>query len=386
MPNYEEVERLHRQLIPGQIHTPFQWIFENDADKSTITSANLKPIDCGKIAYKKDNKGIYILLNNDPVQWGYLNDVSSISGNFNNFITRDELGTAAFIDTGTSNGNIPIIGSNNKLSANIIPEISVSNVTGLGSAALHDVVVMSGEEVSSGDVVVLNTNKKIPTSLMDISELGTKVIEGLGTAAYKNIGTSTGQVPVSENVPILDTSNHIPNKYYGFMTSDKISNAYLSIFDNSTSRINKNLLPSDVVYTGNIIINEKIKEELLPCLELKGSEYKLSNSYLNIDPNDGNAVVLYNNLYDVLDTNGFAIVDKELTANGSVTITPTGIGDDYDLRSANFSIKIKENNKYYVNIEALNNIWIEFSGTSNQKFIIHNDNSENKVVYINISF
>ena len=386
MPEYTELDRLHRQLIPGQIHTPFQWIFENDSDKALITTANTKPIDCGKLAYKKDNKGIYILLSNDPIQWAYLNDMSSGGSIGENVVTRDELGTAAFKNTGTTNGTVPVIGSGNKLPSSIIPTISNSNITGLGTAATHNVVVMSGGTVKSGDVVVLDNNKKIPSELLDISELGTQVIEDLGTAAYKNVGTGSDQIPLSDNLPILDDSLHIPNKYYGFMTSDKISNSYLSIFD-SSSKIKRTLLPTEVMYSDVMMTDDYIKEEFIPCLELKEDEYKISPAFLNTSPDDNEAVVTYANLFDVLDSNGFVVEDAAINGGSSATYNPTSsLGTGYDLRSAKFSIKIKEGTKYYVNVETLNNIWIEFTGTSNQQFIVHNDNTYNVTVYISVSF
>ena len=382
------MERLHRQLLPGQIHTPFQWIFEDDSDKALITVGNTKPIDCGKLAYKKDDQGIYILLNNDPIQWAHLNNVSFIDDLVKNYVTRDELGTAAFVNTGTNVGDIPVIGSGGKLSSNIIPIISKNNISGLGTAANYDIIVVEDGKIVSGNVVVLDSNGKIPSDVINISDLGTQVIEGLGTAAFKNIGTEGDTVPTCDHVPILDDNNKIPLEYNTFVGNDnKILNSYLSIFD-SNVKILKTLLPTDIMYTGNYISNNKIKEECIPCLEKNTSgEYKVSNSYLNTDPDDGNAIVLFNNLFDILDSNGFVAEDKTINANSSITLNPSDVfPSGYDLRSAAFSIKVKENDKYYTNVETLNNIWIEFSGVSNQTFIVHNDNNNSVVVYVAVSF
>lgn len=55
------------------------------------------------------------------------------------------LGTAATVNTGTAEGNVPVIGTGNTLDASVIPDIALSKVTGAGTAASKNTGTAEGE-------------------------------------------------------------------------------------------------------------------------------------------------------------------------------------------------------------------------------------------------
>ena len=55
------------------------------------------------------------------------------------------LGTAATVNTGTAEGNVPVIGTGNTLDVSVIPDIALSKVTGAGTAASKNTGTAEGE-------------------------------------------------------------------------------------------------------------------------------------------------------------------------------------------------------------------------------------------------
>lgn len=70
------------------------------------------------------------------------------------------LGTAAKVNTGTTNGTVPVIGESNKLSVDLIPDLTLSKITDAKSAASKD--VGTGE----GNVPILGAGGKLDESVI----------------------------------------------------------------------------------------------------------------------------------------------------------------------------------------------------------------------------
>ena len=70
------------------------------------------------------------------------------------------LGTAATVNTGTAEGNVPVIGTGNTLDAAVIPNITLSKVTDAGTAASKD----TGTE--EGNVPVLGAEGKLDEAVL----------------------------------------------------------------------------------------------------------------------------------------------------------------------------------------------------------------------------
>ena len=81
-------------------------------------------------------------------QGKFVNDVVPAS-------SIDGLGTAAFADLGTANGNVPSLGANG------LPAVGGSNLTSLGSIDLHSDVVLEGGDGAGGAGVNLTTGQTL---------------------------------------------------------------------------------------------------------------------------------------------------------------------------------------------------------------------------------
>lgn len=70
------------------------------------------------------------------------------------------LGTAAKANTGTTNGTVPVIGENNKLSIDLIPDLTLSKITDAKSAASKDV------GTGAGNVPILGVGGKLDENVI----------------------------------------------------------------------------------------------------------------------------------------------------------------------------------------------------------------------------
>lgn len=90
------------------------------------------------------------------------------------------LGTAATVNTGTAEGEIPTLGAGGKLDKTLIPQLDKSDLTGLGTAAEKDVALGTGTADDNGKVVVLGADGKLPDGVIpslaigDVTTVGSK--------------------------------------------------------------------------------------------------------------------------------------------------------------------------------------------------------------------
>jgi len=178
------------------------------------------------------------------------------------------LGTAALVDTGTTDGDVPLIQVSGKLSHDVIPNLSDLNGTldiasggtgatdvagirtaiGLGTAALLDT------GIDSGDIPLLSTGGKLVADrvqnleglngTLTIAKGGTgattagsaRTALGLGTAALLNSGTTSGTLAVLGASGIFDAARvpTLPN-LSGTLTIAKGGTGATSVADARTA-------------------------------------------------------------------------------------------------------------------------------------------------------
>lgn len=103
------------------------------------------------------------------------------------------LGTAAKANTGTSEGNIPVIGTGNTLDASIIPDIALSKVTGAGTAASKNTGTAEGE------VPILGAEGKLDESVLPALAI-TDTFEVDSEDAMLGLEAQKGDVAVRSDV------------------------------------------------------------------------------------------------------------------------------------------------------------------------------------------
>lgn len=103
------------------------------------------------------------------------------------------LGTAATVNTGTAEGNIPVIGTGNTLDASVIPDIALSKVTGAGTAASKNVGTAEGE------VPVLGAEGKLNEAVLPALAI-TDTFEVDSQAAMLELEAQKGDVAVRSDV------------------------------------------------------------------------------------------------------------------------------------------------------------------------------------------
>lgn len=103
------------------------------------------------------------------------------------------LGTAAKANTGTAEGNIPVIGTGNTLDASIIPNIALSKVAGAGTAASKNT------GTAEGDIPVLGTEGKLNESVLPALAI-TDTFEVDSQAAMLELEAQKGDVAVRSDV------------------------------------------------------------------------------------------------------------------------------------------------------------------------------------------
>lgn len=82
------------------------------------------------------------------------------------------LGTAATLNTGTAEGNIPVLGNEGKLDKTLLPQLDKSDLTGFGTAAEKDVALGTGTAEDNGKVVVLGADGKLPDGVIPSLAVG----------------------------------------------------------------------------------------------------------------------------------------------------------------------------------------------------------------------
>lgn len=71
------------------------------------------------------------------------------------YVLSDDLGTAAFADTGTGSGNVPVLDTNGKLNTSVLPAIAITDVFVVASE--EDQLALEAEE---GDIAIRTDESK----------------------------------------------------------------------------------------------------------------------------------------------------------------------------------------------------------------------------------
>lgn len=103
------------------------------------------------------------------------------------------LGTAAKANTGTAEGNVPVIGSGNTLDVSIIPNITLSKVTDAGTAASKNT------GTAEGDIPILGTEGKLDESVLPALAI-TDTFEVDSQEAMLGLEAQKGDVAVRSDV------------------------------------------------------------------------------------------------------------------------------------------------------------------------------------------
>ena len=124
------------------------------------------------------------------------------------------LGTAAHIDTGTTSGKIPVIGSNGKLDTSIMPDLTISEFKGTVST----VAGLTSLASQTGDWAIVNGES-------DVSKNGTYILTSTayGTASnWKKMATPdlvwgiiTGDITAQADLKNALDAKFDANKYFG---------------------------------------------------------------------------------------------------------------------------------------------------------------------------
>lgn len=103
------------------------------------------------------------------------------------------LGTAATVNTGTAEGNVPVIGTGNTLDASVIPNIALSKVTGAGTAASKNT------GTAEGNVPVLGSEGKLDEAVLPALAI-TDTFEVDSQAAMLELEAQKGDVAVRSDI------------------------------------------------------------------------------------------------------------------------------------------------------------------------------------------
>ena len=128
------------------------------------------------------------------------------------------LGTAAHIDTGTTSGKIPVIGSNGKLDTSIMPDLTISEFKGTVST----VAGLTSLASQTGDWAIVNGES-------DVAKNGTYILTSTayGTASnWKKMATPdlvwgiiTGDITAQADLKNALDAKFDANKYFGPATA-----------------------------------------------------------------------------------------------------------------------------------------------------------------------
>lgn len=124
------------------------------------------------------------------------------------------LGTAAHVDTGTTSGKIPVIGSNGKLDTSIMPDLTISEFKGTVSTVAGLTTLVS----QTGDWAIVNGES-------DVAKNGTYILTSTayGTASnWKKMATPdlvwgiiTGDITAQADLKNALDAKFDANKYFG---------------------------------------------------------------------------------------------------------------------------------------------------------------------------
>lgn len=103
------------------------------------------------------------------------------------------LGTAATVNTGTAEGNVPVIGTGNTLDAAVIPNITLSKVTDAGTAASKNT------GTAAGNVPVLGAEGKLDEAVLPALAI-TDTFEVDSQAAMLELEAQKGDVAVRSDI------------------------------------------------------------------------------------------------------------------------------------------------------------------------------------------
>lgn len=159
---------------------------------------------------------------------------SNFDGAYSSLTGRPTLGTAAALDTGTSQGNIPLLGTNGKLPSSVIPASAITDtfvvnsqaaMLALSSAEVGDVCIRTDistsfilraepystlsnwEELLTPTSPVLSVNNQTGVVVLTASDVGAEPSFSKNTAFNKNFETSTPNIKMNGSVSVgsLDT-------------------------------------------------------------------------------------------------------------------------------------------------------------------------------------
>lgn len=133
------------------------------------------------------------------------------------------LGTAAYINYGTSSGTVPILDSNGKLDVSVLPSISMTNVT------VVDTEDEKPTSANEGDVVIVTGTNK--TYICTVTSTTNPTWTSLETSAdVSSVNSLTGNVVL--NGSNIDSSYNATNFT---VTSGSTLDAYIGAIDTSLS-------------------------------------------------------------------------------------------------------------------------------------------------------
>lgn len=140
---------------------------------------------------------------------------SSFSGSYDDLSNKPTLGTAAALDTGTSQGNIPVLGSNGKLPSSMVPASAITDTFVVNSEAA--MLALSSAEV--GDVAVrTDINKSFILKADPYSTLANWQELLTPTDAVTSVNGQTGAVVLGAAdvgaEPTISTKNSAFNKSF----------------------------------------------------------------------------------------------------------------------------------------------------------------------------
>ncbi len=180
--------------------------------------------------------------------------VSKVNDQIDGKITALSLGTASTKDTGTGNGNIPILDSSGKLADSVIPKIALTNTYVVSSES----AMLSLSQAEEGDVAIrtdLNKSfilKATPYStLVNWQELLTP------TDAVTSVNGSTGVVTISlaglGGVSSTDFDAHTSSDVHLTSTQKTILSSVRNVEIIDTTGIS--LASTETVYANSVIAN-----------------------------------------------------------------------------------------------------------------------------------
>lgn len=249
------------------------------------------------------------------------------------------LGTAATLNTGEMAGQIPVLDASGDLPLSVVPLIPHTNVTGLGTAS----TVNTG--TANGEIPVLGSIGQLPLSTIPL--IPSTNVTGLGSAATADMGTQSGNVPVLDATgklstvvlpPIAITDTFIVSSQTEMLALDAqvgdiavrtdISKTF--ILKTEPASILSNWVelatPTDAVLS----VNGKTGTVVLSASDISMTGFVIPGTYTPINPADSASLAI-GKLAKNFDS--FALLDSP-SLTGSPTV-PTAIASDNSTKIAN---------------------------------------------------